>query len=362
MRDPATPPARFVWVFPGFGVGGAQVRFCALANHLGPGVPHSVISLNGDQACAEKLDPDLDVHLPPSGHTRGRMLASVLHARRRLAQTRPRLVITSNWGAIEWAIGARLAGLSHLHSEDGFGPEERTRQIPRRVLTRRLALRGSDLILPSRTLAGIARNQWRLPARRLHYVPNGIDLARFTGAAPMRPPPGEGPVIGTIAALRAEKNIARLLHAVARLRQSRPVRLVVVGDGPERPGLEALARSLGIDGATLFAGHSTEAERWMASFDVFALSSDTEQMPLSLLEAMASGLACACTNVGDVAAMVATANAPFVTPVTDDAFALGLGAVLEADRAAIGRANRVKAEAEFDQVGMFAAWGRLLGV
>jgi len=159
-------------------------------------------------------------------------------------------------------------------------------------------------------------------------VPNGIDLARFAGAAPMAAPPGEGPVIGTIAALRAEKNIARLLRAVARLRQSRPVRLVVVGDGPERSALEALAHSLGIDGATLFAGHSTHAERWMASFDVFALSSDTEQMPLSLLEAMASGLACACTNVGDVAGMVAGVNAPFVTAVNDDAFTLGLGAVV----------------------------------
>jgi glycosyltransferase involved in cell wall biosynthesis len=349
-------------VFPGFGVGGAQVRFCALANHLGPGVPHSVISLNGDQACAEKLDPDLDVRFPPSGHQRGRMLGSILHARRVLAQERPRLVITSNWGAIEWAIGARLAGLAHLHSEDGFGPEERTRQIPRRVRTRRLALRGSELILPSRTLQAIARDQWRLPAPRLHYVPNGIDLARFAGATPMPPPPGEGPVIGTIAALRAEKNIPRLLNAVARLRQSRKLRLVVVGDGPERPALEAQAGALGIDDATLFAGHSPQAERWMASFDVFALSSDTEQMPLSLLEAMASGLACACTDVGDVAGMVARANAAFVTPVTDDAFTLGLGALLEADRAAIGRANRAKAEAEFDQATMFQAWGRLLGV
>lgn len=351
-----------LWVFPGFGVGGAQVRFAALANHLGPAIRHTIVSLNGDLACREKLDPGLDVRCPPAGHPAGRMAAAVLHARRVLAASGADRVVTSNWGAIEWAIGARLAGCPHVHSEDGFGPEERGSQIPRRVLTRRLALRGSEVVLPSRTLEAIARAQWRLPARRLHYIANGIDLARFAAAEPLAGPPGEGPVIGTIAALRPEKNLSRLLRAVAAVRATRPVRLVVVGDGPQRPALEAEARALGLDGTVLFAGHSSQPERWLAGFDIFALSSDTEQMPLSVIEAMASGLACVCTDVGDVRGMLAGENAPFVTAPEDRAFAAGLAGLLEADRRTIGRANGGRAITNFGDAAMFAAWRVLLGV
>ncbi len=351
-----------LWVFPGFGVGGAQVRFAALANHLGPTCRHTIVSLNGDTACAEKLDPRLDVTLPISGHPQGRMIAAVQHARQFLLRAKPDCVITSNWGAIEWAIGAKLAGLRHVHSEDGFGPEERSAQIPRRVLTRRLVLRRSAVILPSQTLAHLARTQWRLPTRVLHVIANGIDLARFSGAAAMPMPQGEGPVIGTIAALRPEKNIGRLLRAFAAVRAARPARLVIVGDGPERAGLEILAATLGITQDTHFAGHSTVSERWLAGFDVFALSSDTEQMPLSLLEAMATGLPAVCTDVGDVRAMLAAANAPFVTGLDDAAFAAGLAAMLSADRAAIGAANAARAQAAYGEARMFAEWAQVLGL
>ncbi len=344
-----------LWVFPGFGVGGAQVRFAALANHLGGACRHTVVSLDGDTGCVEKLAPGLDVQLPKSGHRRARMLDSVRHARRFLREARPDCVITSNWGAIEWAIGARLAGLRHVHSEDGFGPEERNAQMPRRALTRRLVLRGSAVILPSQTLAAIARTQWHLPERVLHIIPNGIDLARFANAAAMPAPAGEGPVIGTVAALRPEKNIARLLRAFAALRATHAARLVVVGDGPERAGLEALAAALGIAADTHFAGHSTVSQRWLAGFDVFALPSDTEQMPLSLLEAMASGLLCVCTDVGDVRAMLAAENLSYVTAVSDEAFASGLAAALFAP-AGVGAANRAGARAVYGQDRMFAHW------
>jgi glycosyltransferase involved in cell wall biosynthesis len=356
------PTRRLAWVFPGFGVGGAQMRFCALANHFGSAVAHSVISLNGDLACAEKLLPGLDVQFPQAHHPAGRLVEAVLHARGTFAATRPDLVITSNWGAIEWAMGARLAGMPHLHSEDGFGPEEQAGQIARRVWTRRLALRGSQLVLPSRNLLRIARDIWRLPERRLHYVPNGIDLARFAKATPMDLPPGEGPVLGTIAALRAEKNIGRLVRAVAEVRARRPVRLVVVGDGPERAGLQLLARALDLEDGVLFPGHSQQPERWMASFDAFALSSDTEQMPLSLLEAMAAGLPCLCTDVGDVRSMVAEANVPFIVPPQDAPFADGLAAILLENGRAIGAANQAKAREVFGQEPMFLAWAKLLGV
>ena len=68
----------------------------------------------------------------------------LLAARSVLGRLRPDLLLTYNWGAIEWAIANRLPRLPHLHMEDGFGPEERDRQLPRRVLARRLLLTVPD--------------------------------------------------------------------------------------------------------------------------------------------------------------------------------------------------------------------------
>jgi len=361
VTDALTGPMHLMWVFPGFGVGGAQVRFAALANRFGPVCRHSVVSLNGDLACSEKLDPALKVRFPDAQHRPGRMLAAILHARTFLRVENPDLVITSNWGAIEWAIGARLAGIRHVHTEDGFGPEERTTQLPRRVLVRRLALRGCAVVVPSRVLAGIAAGSWRLAPRRLHTIPNGIELDRFIGAQPVLLP-GRGPVIANVAALRPEKNVARLLHAFASLRAQRPLRLLIVGDGPERQGLEALAASLGITADIIFAGHTATPEHWLAAADVFALPSDTEQMPLSLLEAMASGLPAVCTDVGDVRTMLSPQNAPYVTPLNLACFTAGLAAMLDADGPAIGAANRAKAAQQYGLETMAAAYAALFGV
>jgi glycosyltransferase involved in cell wall biosynthesis len=354
--------SRIAWVFPGFGVGGAQTRFASLANRFGPAGAHVVLSLNGELGCREKLAPHLDVSFPQARHRNGNMAAASLHAARLLRALQPDLVVTSNWGAIEWAIGARLAGLGLVHTEDGFGPEERSRQLTRRILLRRPVLSGAQVVLPSRTLYAIAQGSWRLADSHLHYIPNGIDLTRFAQTAPARPPSGDGPVIGTIAALRPEKNLGRLLRAFARVRAERQARLVIVGDGPERALLEALAAQLGIAADTVFAGHTAEPESALAGFDIFALSSDTEQMPLSLLEAMASSLPAVCTDVGDVRAMLSARNQDFVTPPDDEAFAYGLRHMLAADRADIGQANRAKVAAEYSEDRMVAAYATLLGL
>ena len=99
-------------------------------------------------------------------------------------------------------------------------------------------------------------------------------------------------------------------------------------------------------------------DRLGAGFDVFALTSDTEQMPLSLMEAMASGLPVVSTDVGDVRAMLAPENLPWVG-ARDDTVVADLLASLLADRGArarVGAANRAKAERDFDQEVMFNTW------
>jgi glycosyltransferase involved in cell wall biosynthesis len=283
-----------------------------------------------------------------------------------LGRLKPDLLVTSNWGSIEWAL-TRLAmpSLPHLHTEDGFGPEESGGQFKRRILTRRVALRSSTVVVPSRVLLLAARDVWNLPARQVHHIPNGLDVSRFApdGAVAAPGPAGDAPVIGTVAALRPEKNIARLLRACALLRRDGvPLRLAIMGDGPQREMLEALAVELGIDAEVRFAGHMPDPAAAYRGMDLFALSSDTEQMPFSVLEAMASGLPVASTDAGDVRYMVAEENASLVVEQDDAALAGALRPLLlDAPlRARLGAANRAKALRDYDQEAMFQAHAALI--
>ncbi len=364
-------------VFPTFAVGGAQVRFTSVANHFGPAYRHAIIALSGVYDCRERLSPGLDVIFPsvPIDDKRD-TIGNLRRFRSALQDLSPDVLITSNWGAIEWAVANALSGANHrvrhLHIEDGFGPEERSRQIRRRVLTRRIVLRRSTVVLPSRALLRIAAEIWRLPAAALRYVPNGIDITRYGGppdqAEAARWPaegsiegPAEGPVVGTVAALRPEKNLGRLLRAFRRLVDRMPARLVVAGDGPERRSLEALASALGLGRRVHFLGHVDRPEGAYRRFDLFALSSDTEQMPLSVIEAMASGLAVVATDVGDVRDMLAAENRGSVVGHDEAALAGAMESLLRDDvaRQTVGAANRHKAERDFDQAVMFAAYGEL---
>ena len=351
LASAGTEPRTVLHVFSTFEVGGQQMRFAAIANHFGQRWRHVLIAMDGRTGARERLDPALDVSFMEIPVRQGRTLANVRPFRRLLHTMRPSALFTYNFGTIDWAIANLDGQVRHVHVEDGFGPEERDRQLPRRVWLRRLLLRRRTVVVPSQTLLRIAREQWRLP--RVQYVPNGVDLARFAGFAP----PADGLVVGTVAALRAEKNLSRLIRAMVGL----PARLVVVGDGPERPVLEALARTLGV--AAQFTGALPDPAAMLATFDVFALSSDTEQMPLSVLEAMAAGKPVASTAVGDVGAMLPAENQPFVVPLADAALHDALAALL-ADtglRTRLGAANRARAASAYDQRSMFAAWAQLFG-
>ena len=343
-------------VYATFAVGGPQVRFAALANRFGRDFRHAVIAMDGNLAARERLDAGLDVTWPQVDIRKGDTLGNRRRFRAVLRAMRPDALVTSNWGSIEWAMANTPTLVRHIHVEDGFGPEEREHQLPRRVWTRRLLLRRATVAMPSRVLWRLAKQVWRLPPRHLRYIPNGIDLRRF---AVTSRPPSVPPVIGTVAALRPEKNLARLIRAFARIRTHSQCRLVIAGDGPSRAGLEALALELGVADAVTFPGHVSDTPALYAGFDVFALSSDTEQMPLSVLEAMAAGLPVVSTDIGDVRAMLAPDNAGFVVPMRDEAALADALSTLLADaalRARLGAANRRCAEVNFDQETMFAAW------
>jgi glycosyltransferase involved in cell wall biosynthesis len=122
-----------------------------------------------------------------------------------------------------------------------------------------------------------------------------------------------------------------------------------------------MAHDRGVAHSVTFLGGVGEPERILSCLDLFAITSDTEQMPLSVLEAMSSGHAVVGTHVGDVHDMVAPENRRFI--VASDPAALAEAAVALLDdhglRRSTGEANRRRAHAEFDEGRMVAAYDRL---
>ncbi|MFH5925479.1 glycosyltransferase family 4 protein [Roseomonas xinghualingensis] len=353
-------PPLILTVFPNFDVGGPQVRFALIANHFGAAYRHAIISMNGSLDCAGRLSSDLDVIFPTVEARRNSTLANAVQFRRVLKELRPDLLVTNNWGSIEWAAANFLPLVRHVHIEDGFGPEEQSNQLLRRILARRALLRHCTVVLPSRTLWRIAVEQWRLPLQRLIHVPNGIDLAPYAGVARERFDNSEV-TVGTVAALRPEKNLSRLLRSFRIASQSCNARLVIVGDGPERPYLETLARELGLAGRVQFVGYVANPSQLYFTFDIFALSSDTEQMPFAVLEAMAAGLPVVATDVGDVREMLGWENESFVVPVDEVSLAERMLELLSNAplRSRVGITNRAKVECSYSEQAMFRAYREL---
>jgi glycosyltransferase involved in cell wall biosynthesis len=142
------------------------------------------------------------------------------------------------------------------------------------------------------------------------------------------------------------------------------VRLVIVGEGSERQAIADVAEGMMFDDQLVMPGFLAEPHRYMGLFDIFALSSLSEQAPISLIEAMAAGLPAVSTPVGDVAQMVAPENVPYLCPTFSGVqYRDHLQALVKHPeaRAAVGKANQARARALFDEGEMIAAYARLYG-
>ncbi len=360
--------ARLLHVFATFAAGGPQVRTTRLMAALGAGWQHRVLALDGVTDARALVAPGLDVEVLAPLARRG-TLGTLRGVRALCARLRPDLVCTYNWGSIEAVWAARSRGLPVLHHEDGFLPDELERFLLRRVWTRALTLRGvRGVVVPSHTLERIARERWRVPAARLHLVPNGIRLEAFPPAdrnAALRARLGiplEAFVVGSVGHLRPEKNPVRLVRALAAMRA--PARLVLVGDGPERGAVEGAARALGLGARVHLAGHAQDPGPWYALCDAFAIGSDTEQMPVALLEAMASGLPVVSTDVGDVRRMLPEAAGELVVaagPGAEGRLAAALDALAAdpARRLDLARQGRLRVAERYRFEGMVEAYREL---
>ena len=194
--------------------------------------------------------------------------------------------------------GARLARvptLNTLHATALFPLMKRTD----RAIFWGASIFTHRIVSVCREVQTILRDRFPLPAGKLKVVENGIDLTRFLEVP--RRPIREEVVFGAIGRMTPVKNHRMLIEAFAQLHTKYPeTRLRILGGGPLEAELRDLANGLSVGDRVELCGFSPDVPRFLGEIDVFALSSNSEGLPMSMLEAIASGLPVVSTRVGGV--------------------------------------------------------------
>jgi glycosyltransferase involved in cell wall biosynthesis len=196
------------------------------------------------------------------------------------------------------------------------------------------------VVVPSRAMADFLSARG-LPARRIHVIPSCIDVRR-TGC----PPPHEPFVVGTVAILHWWKGLDVLFEACARI--PRAVTVEIVGDGDARPELERNAARLALDAR--FRGDVADGRDVMEDFDVFVLPSRAENLPIVILEAMASAVPVVATRVGGVPELLDDGAGLLVDAENPAALADAIKTLIDdpARRRAIGEQGARRVAEHFD--------------
>lgn len=247
-----------------------------------------------------------------------------------------------------WRPGLRVVFTEHGRLSDA-GPSSK-RKLANQVMSR---LASRTFTVSEDVKSHLVAEGFRPDAVGVIY--NGIDIGAMPTAETrtrVRRELGAADttfVVGTIARLDPVKDIAALLGAAAQLSDSRPLMVVVIGDGPERPRLEELARKLGLSSRVKFLGHRSDARDWLAACDAYANSSVSEGVSLTILEAMAAGLPVAVTGVGGTPEVVDASCGRVVPARNQQALARALAELADDPglRRALGAAGRARVEARF---------------
>lgn len=325
---PAAPPAHVAHVahvLSSFGMGGQErVAFDLAVSQLRAGWEVTALSL------APPPDGPLAAEFRAAGVRVERVARPrpgvdpmlVVRLARWLRRHRVDLVHTHNRMALIYGAPAgRLARAAVVHTKHGKNPAGGTR-----LLAGNLAGRLVDaFVAVSEETAVVARQRREVPEPKLHVIPNGIELGRFHPDPAARERvrrelgiPADARVVGTVGRVAVEKNHALLLRAAAPL-LGPGTRLIVAGDGPLLPALTELAGALGVVPFAHLLGVRRDVPDVLNAMDVLAMSSDTEGLPLVVLEAMATGLPVVSTRVGGIPNVLEEGQTGLLVPAGDEA-------------------------------------------
>lgn len=262
------------------------------------------------------------------------------------------------------APGGRLARKAVVHSKHGIVPVSRGAHALRRA-----AARATDVFVAvSQATADVARELHECAPDKLRVVINGTNLRRFPGPPAARATiraalgiPNDARVLVTVGRLVREKNHVHLLRSAAPLLGDKR-RLVLVGDGALRAEIEAEIAKLGLAPVVHLTGGRSDVPELLAAADGWVLSSDSEGLPIGLLEAWAAGLPVVATAVGGIPAALEAEKTGILVPAGDEVALRGALERLFAGGADIDRlaaAGRAHVQATYSAEQMASAYESL---
>ena len=351
---------RILHVVPSFGLGGMEKIICAIINNTVDCYTHDILALDqqtdAQRWLKEKPIPVIDFKKPNSQRA---FFSDLYHF---LRKTMPDLLMTYNWGATDAVWLGRAAGIRRvIHSEHGFNVDEVNATNWKRDAARSLVYRlASKVVVVSRELQTLLGRRYLLKATQVKRIPNGIDVSYYSADLTDRNQTRKrlgfsepDVVIGFSGRLDPVKNLDRLLNIFAScFRQESHFRLLIVGDGPERKRLENLSREKSVQGYVVFTGQQEEVVSYVRAMDVFLQTSLREQMPMSVLEAMAVGVPVVATEVGEIPYLIDHGIDGFILEVDApiEAYVRTLFALLSRpERARVGEAGRRKIVDHFEE-------------
>ena len=379
-------PLRVLHIITGLGQGGAESVLFRLASYPEANVEHVVVSLTDEGIYGERLRAaGVAVHV--LGMKRGRVsLGGFLALRALVAAERPDAVQTWMYHAdLIGGLAARLAGVRAI----AWGIRNSGEHLERSSRSARMVLRACALLsgrIPKAIVCAAQKSAERHADKgydraRMVVIANGYDLSRYAPNAEARSRvraqwgvPQDVPAIGCVARWDPLKDHGNLLRAIAALvRDGRDagLRCVLIGRGmdTENAELGALVDRLGLRDRLVLAGPSDDVPAAMNGLDLHVLSSCAEGFPNVVAEAMACGVYCVVTDVGDAAYIVGDAGV-VVPPEQPEALARGIETALREvaarGRERAGEAGRARVLENFDIARMVqsytAVWRRISGV
>jgi len=294
----------------------------------------------------------------------------------------PDIIHTQSWSGVDAAVAKLIAGGAKLvHSEHGRNYPHLGSEPLKRKVARRCLYHFSDAVF---AVSNEARDYYcretGFPRDRMRVVPNGIDVRRIDDAdrSGAREELGIGAddfVIGTVARLDATKDTITLARAFARLYLSQArsspkpqtllkpgLRLLIVGDGDQRTAIERFVAERELNGAVIFTGVRHDVPRLLGAVNLFALTSLSEGMPITVLEAMAARLPVVATRVGALPELVEEGITGFLVEPKDDRTLAERFGRLSSNRdltRRFGQAGRRKVEREYSLDSMLRRYAEL---
>jgi glycosyltransferase involved in cell wall biosynthesis len=356
-----------VHVLSSFGVGGQErVALDLAAGQVERGHQVHVVSLapppDGPLAAEFTAAGVATITIPKRGGLDVTLIPRLARAFRRL---RADVVHSHNpLPLIYGAPAARLIGARAIHTKHGKNPGSRAHMMLRRAA----AQAAHWFVAVSETTAAQAREQHDAPDNRIIVIPNGIRLERFRRDPETRSVirreigiPDDAWVIGTVGRIDQNKNQPLLVRAAAPTLGPRN-HLILVGDGPDRAVLEAAVAATGPAAKFIHVlGRRMDVDRIFSAFDVFALSSSSEGLPLVIPESMASELPIIATSVGGLPDIIQEGQTGLLCPVDEAALRSCLESLRKDPSKArgMGAAARVRALSHFSHTRMLDDYLRL---